>query len=400
MVSLMSGAGGLRCGLSVRPGTAPDPAALARLRLRLALPAALIRPGETTATVAPWRLSAGTALAPGGTDADLTAKYPAGDGSHVAFMGGGAKTVTILEPARQFPCATLAAGSGGNLQDGTSAALWTAAFRTDSPRIALRVDGGYAILSRLRVFVDGRRVTLPEPAAIGGGRRWLVLEPGPGLHAIQVQGIGDTAWGGFAVLPGSAVTAAAANARALVLGDSLTVGGGSGQPQWEAWPAQLAEALGIDDIWLSGSGGTGYLNGAGGAMTLPQRAAQDTARFAAAGPADLVVLAAGLNDLAQGDVTAAVTATLAAVRAAAPGALVAVLTPCDTAAPDAPSAAFAARRAEIIAACLRAGPGPGTGVVDLQGLAYARSDGSHATAAGAAAIAAHVAPRLLAMLRS
>ena len=101
--------------------------------------------------------------------------------------------------------------------------------------------------------------------------------------------------------------------RVLCVGDSLTgfIAGG--------WPTWFAHAMGWDDVWYSGVGGTGYST-AGSGKKFRDRIATDVAPFAP----DIVIFLGSRNDygLAPATVGADAAAAYQAVRAALPEALI------------------------------------------------------------------------------
>ncbi|GAA4048323.1 SGNH/GDSL hydrolase family protein [Parerythrobacter jejuensis] len=75
--------------------------------------------------------------------------------------------------------------------------------------------------------------------------------------------------------------------RAIIFGDSFTT------PAPTNWATWFGHAMGWDDVWPSGVGGTGFVNdGNGNAVSLPDRVATDIVPY----NPDLVFLHAGLND--------------------------------------------------------------------------------------------------------
>lgn len=114
--------------------------------------------------------------------------------------------------------------------------------------------------------------------------------------------------------------------RVIVIGDSFTEGTGA-TSQVNGFVQVLADALGWDDVWPSGVGGTGYLNpGSGGRVKFGARLSTDVCPFSP----DIVVFAGGLNDYATftpTQIQAEVTADIQAVQSNVPGVTVIVLSP-------------------------------------------------------------------------
>lgn len=103
--------------------------------------------------------------------------------------------------------------------------------------------------------------------------------------------------------------------RTIVFGDSFTT------PDTVNWPVWFGHALGWDDVWPSGVGGTGFVaDGLGTAWSLPDRVMQDVVPYRP----DIVFLHAGLNDLGKDPaaVEAAAALTVTRIRRHLPAALV------------------------------------------------------------------------------
>ena len=104
--------------------------------------------------------------------------------------------------------------------------------------------------------------------------------------------------------------------RTIVFGDSFTT------PEPTNWVNWFAHAMGWDDVWASGAGGTGFVaNALGTAWALPERVAHDIAPY----DPQLVLVQAGLNDFTAqpADVLSAVTETVRRIRASCPEAIIA-----------------------------------------------------------------------------
>ncbi len=82
--------------------------------------------------------------------------------------------------------------------------------------------------------------------------------------------------------------------RMIVMGDSYTEGAGANLA--EGFPAVMGRVLGLEDIWTSGSGGTGYLAngspGAPGRYTFRQRVGTDIIAY----NPQIVLICGGIND--------------------------------------------------------------------------------------------------------
>lgn len=387
----------LRRGLSLTDlhthAARPDPA----MRLALRRHMALYQPGLITSTAAPWTLSTGSTAAPGSPHEDLT-QFHTADSPAIAGFGGGALYSDFFGTySRQFPSVTQdLTGTGAQLGDGTQAKLWSIGLETNSPRIAFRVDGGFDILSRLRFFVNGALVTLAEPTAASPGRRWLNLTLGAGTHRVTMQGYSDTRFLGLSTLPGASVTPLQPNLRAFVLGDSFSEGGGLTHV-WQGMGAQIAEQFGIDDLWISSIGGTGFLPSGGTDPSFGARVAQDLTRCLNSGPVDLILVSGGTNDLDRaGDLSLAATDVLSQIKTLAPDAYIAILGPPDTDAPAAARVEWHDAQTDLQSVADE----QGAGFIDLSGVAFSKVDGFHPDAAGAEVLASAISTSLSTILPS
>ena len=104
--------------------------------------------------------------------------------------------------------------------------------------------------------------------------------------------------------------------RVICVGDSFTVADADG---WTNW---FAESLGWDDVWTSGIGATGYVKNASGlALNWRDRVQADVIAY----KPEIVFLHGSVNDLSEepGTVYEAVCDTLAQIRIALPGCIIA-----------------------------------------------------------------------------
>lgn len=103
--------------------------------------------------------------------------------------------------------------------------------------------------------------------------------------------------------------------RVICVGDSFT---SNGLHSWTHW---FAEAMGWDDVWTAGVGGTGFLATAGGASRrFRDRVASDLVPFAP----DIVLVLGGYNDMSMSGTALQAEAAIyaAELRASLPNALV------------------------------------------------------------------------------
>lgn len=115
--------------------------------------------------------------------------------------------------------------------------------------------------------------------------------------------------------------------RVIIPGDSYTDGTGATYGSASSWARAFANTLGLDDVWASGSGGTGYMNpGTNPPTTMKMR---DRITDVTDYNPDIVIWAMGHNDasytLAQTQAEAALC--FAAVKAANPNAKQIALSP-------------------------------------------------------------------------
>ncbi|SFO94351.1 Lysophospholipase L1 [Geodermatophilus dictyosporus] len=176
---------------------------------------------------------------------------------------------------------------------------------------------------------------------------------------------------------------AAAEVRAVFLGDSYTVGVGTSVGP--TYAARTADRLGWTEV-DAGQSGTGYVADGGGGDRAPFRArVPDVAQAAP----DVVVVQGSTNDagVPSVEVGAAATALYADLAAAVPGARVVVLGPL--AAPGVPRAEIEAIRDALAAAAAQAGllfvdPVAGDWLAPSQGL---WADSTHPDDEGYAVVA-------------
>ncbi|MDE2595390.1 MAG: SGNH/GDSL hydrolase family protein [Sphingomonadales bacterium] len=103
--------------------------------------------------------------------------------------------------------------------------------------------------------------------------------------------------------------------RVICLGDSFTA---LGSDQWQNW---FADAMGWDDVWSSGIGGTGYVNNQSGTKkTFRARLQSDVVAY----KPDIVIIMGSVNDWSQpaAQVASEAAALVAELRASLPGCLV------------------------------------------------------------------------------
>jgi GDSL-like Lipase/Acylhydrolase family len=193
------------------------------------------------------------------------------------------------------------------------AGAWQLGFWHEGQAIELHVQSGdNAGAVGTLVRVDGEFTTL-TPQLLANGqyvkydfgsakRRRIDLLTNANLHAIGVGHQSD------------AIQAAEVRGpRVICVGDSLTGTKPGG------WPTWFAHAMGWDDVWYSGVGGTGYST-PGGGKKFRDRILTDVVAFAP----DIVIFLGSRNDYSLSPTTVGADALAAyqAVRSALPDALI------------------------------------------------------------------------------
>ncbi|WP_170384352.1 SGNH/GDSL hydrolase family protein [Ruegeria atlantica] len=337
----------------------------------------------------PNAISVGTSSAPSAPFDGITQSHLIQDGFEDADLRGGwhhdSDYFGLL--GRQFPSATQ---SSGNIPaSGGHGVSWQASFVVDRD-FAIRIDGSDSLLGRYRVTINGVRHHPLNQSNIGPGRRWWSFKLPLKANRVVVEGYGDVRWFGFKTLPGAVVTASPARWKTIVFGDSFTTASGVAA-QWDGWVNQLRPLEEFSTV-ASGSGGTGYVDDQSGEQApLVGRIMDDYNRISGiSGAPDEVVIALGLNDVGQSGVQAAVNATFDALRTVYTGP-VWVVGPWDHYAPNPPPATWLSTRDDIRSA---AQSRPGFAFVDMEGVAYTKTDSIHPDDAGHRALAEYLAPRL------
>lgn len=184
-------------------------------------------------------------------------------------------------------------------------------FVHDGSRLELQIrNNQFGFLIR----IDNRFVSL-EPYQTTG-QPFVSLDFGaPARRRIDIISW-QLAFGGvFTEATGGIHAADLRGPRTIVFGDSFTT------PDTVNWPVWFGHALGWDDVWPSGVGGTGFVaDGLGTAWSLPDRVVHDLVPYRP----DIVFLHAGLNDLGKdpAEVEAAAALTVSRIRRHLPAALV------------------------------------------------------------------------------
>lgn len=212
--------------------------------------------------------------------------------------------------------ATVTVVSGGNCSTTKSATFYSVSFYTDAPKFAITTNNQTD--RTWRVLINNQYVnlsgTVPANAnpsynlfdftSAGGRLPRLVTfqsQQSTGMSGVYMTAI-DSIW----------APPTADKIRAIFVGDSITAGTGM-TVNGMAYPDQVGQLLGWNDIWNEGSGGTGYTsNNSGVGVTFNGRIA-DVTSFSP----DIVIVMGGTNDVTAGEQAAAL-AYLQALRAALP----------------------------------------------------------------------------------
>lgn len=265
----------------------------------------------------------------------------------------------------------------------------------DGDVIEFRVSGaGW----QYRLFVNGKLEQAdprPGPSSDGNQYRVRFTFPTRATRALRFETVNPFL--GIAVGPTDDVQAGVVTKpRTIIIGDSFTEGPGNERQGY----AGLLEYMLDWDVWISGSGGTGYIRDKvdSGRVNIEDRLGTDLLPWSP----EIVVFAAGINDMDfdASDVGAAAGRCYAAVRDNLPDAELIVISPfwknefptyAMWRVADAIKAAALAAGAtyiDLLRPILWTGTGnegapTGSGTSDL----YVASDGTHATLAGHRAIA-------------
>lgn len=358
--------GGLRIGIGIGIRASIDPA-VARLRVLSATG------GQYTAMASPPTITLGVANAattiPGGTttynwdSASLlrtSGAWKQYGASYPQTLAGRGKTATYL---------------AGSSDAGSSCAM---EFRFTGRYIEARtLNTGFT----WRLIVDDEYVALPDIPSAGGYVRTLI-DFGSVVtdKHISIEHQGGGQMGIIEILTENTATVTAIPAYAdqlVIFGDSYTEGNGA-TVQRNSLSHKTAAQLGYSDHYISGSGGTGFV------QANPDVRINGFDRWTAdvvdVAP-DLVISLMGSNDINDGN-DATIQATLATkldeLIAARPSCLIHVFNPPNASAPSLPTG-YAGLSSAIQAAC--AGK-PRVWFHDISDVAFTKWDGVHPDVAG------------------
>lgn len=215
---------------------------------------------------------------------------------------------------------TVTSGTGG--RNGYSQRQFSFMLDDSSFEVQTQSNG-----NRYYVKVDGEYVpdAVAAPATLyhtaTAASQWRKFDFGTRrLRRIDIIGGGGGAdvlsFGGVAISAAGAIYPAPIRGpRVICVGDSFTAN------TLHSWTHWFAEAMGWDDVWAAGVGGTGFLASAGGASRrFRDRLTSDLVPFAP----DIVLVLGGYNDMSMAAAALQTEASIyaAELRAALPDALV------------------------------------------------------------------------------
>ncbi|HEY7268417.1 MAG TPA: SGNH/GDSL hydrolase family protein [Dehalococcoidia bacterium] len=184
-----------------------------------------------------------------------------------------------------------------------------------------------------RLVVDGQYATPDEQkiAASDFAAHYLRVDFGSrAVRRIRLEAANNLGLDGIVIGKGDSVwrPAEETGPRVIVFGDSVVEGQIGHGNIIDSFVHQLGWLMGWDDIWASGSGGTGYVNaGPQGSqrVKLRDRLQNDVIKY----KPDMVILEGGFNDatFAKDEVAKEVSLVIGAIHRALPSTKVVVLSP-------------------------------------------------------------------------
>ncbi|WP_322080184.1 SGNH/GDSL hydrolase family protein [Burkholderia cenocepacia] len=176
-----------------------------------------------------------------------------------------------------------------------------------------------------RVKVDGQYVSLTPQASAGDSSIHYYLHAFASRARRRIDIIGyNFQFVGVNTDANDTITPAEIRGpRCIFLGDSFTAGSGASAATVTNYVNAFADAMGWDDVWASGVGGTGYLNPGAANVTFAQRVQRDVIAYAP----EIVFVVGGLNDYngyTTAQIQTAATALYQTIIAGIPGVLLCV----------------------------------------------------------------------------
>ena len=212
-------------------------------------------------------------------------KWPVAERKLVSWNDPALFVTGDLKPVKGSPFAEGRSVTYG--LDNRSANATTVRTCTDAPWVEA-VQKGTGFNSRLTAFVDGARVNGAPVELPSDGRFYAtrIAFGAPGKHCVSLL-FNNPQFAGILLPEGAKAWAPERkNAfRVMFLGDSYTEFSNH-------WAVAAARFLGWDDAWLSGVGGTGYINAPGKKFNFGTRFEVDVVAY----HPNVLVIAGGIND--------------------------------------------------------------------------------------------------------
>jgi lysophospholipase L1-like esterase len=227
--------------------------------------------------------------------------------------------------------------NSATLTDSVPQYLLNVEFETDAPVFEVLVRSENTNDAKIRVWIDGERVTT-APVSVGTSGSWYrykVTFPNAAPRRVRVEGQYVT-FGGIqkAIVQTIWRTTRDLGPKAVIVGDSYLLGiSGTASPGvfldrpwvWDGWGARAGRYLGWN-VYPSAVSGTGYLaTDSGTEVKYADRLTTDVVNLSP----DIVVVSGGLNDqgLTLASVQTQVNAVYAALRTGLPNATIYALEP-------------------------------------------------------------------------
>jgi lysophospholipase L1-like esterase len=366
---------------------------LALLRQQIAAQALVNTPHQAAAMASPPTVTDAGTSRPSGYTNDFLITTPAN------FRQLGGNPSFQASTYNRYPVATSTiTGSGGNANNGKDAVAWRVTADVNSAKIgaAISATGSAA---PYRFLVGGQYVNKTGLATLASNSavNWITLDftsvGGKAVRQITVEGMIGAAFRGFSLqsgdslaFPAGKISAGSLNLKAVIAGDSFTAAIGATQAG-DGYGLLLGEYLGIENNWLSGVGGTGFVaTNSGTSFKLGDRLSDINGQSA-----DVIMVAMGINDIGQSPATiqSNAAAVFASLRLNNPAAPIFVIGPWDTVAPSPVSADYTNTKAAIQAAMAGVS---GSFFIDMEGVSFAQVGGGniHPTTAGHKTIADYI----------
>ncbi|HDR9003228.1 TPA: SGNH/GDSL hydrolase family protein [Burkholderia vietnamiensis] len=176
-----------------------------------------------------------------------------------------------------------------------------------------------------RVKVDGQYVSLTPQASAGDSSTHYYLHAFAARARRRIDIIGhNLQFVGINTDANDTITPAEIRGpRTIFPGDSFTAASGASSGTVTGYVSAFADAMGWDDVWASGLGGTGYLNPGAPNVTFAQRIQHDVVQY----QPEIVWVVGGLNDYngyTAAQIQAAAISLYQTILAGIPGVLLVV----------------------------------------------------------------------------